>query len=128
MRSWVFGGCLAAVAAGGVGFVSVGGTSLTHCGPCVAGKAVAPAASVEAPAVVEVVDVAAALAKPAAPPPERFVSFDEPPLAKPLADKAPPVIQAAFEEPTPAVEQAPMPRAVGADADPMPLATPESPF
>lgn len=111
MRSWILGAGLAAVAAGGVYFVATGG-SPTHCGPCVSGPAAAPADPPEPPPVVEVVDVAAALAKPAAPLEERFVSFDEPPLAKPLADRAPApnVIQAAFEEPAPRAEVAPMPR------------------
>jgi hypothetical protein len=94
--------------------------------------------------------VTAALAKPAAPPERPFVSFDEPPLAKQLADRAeaPDVIQAAFAELTPAAEVAPMPRPsprpIGLGnfwayslpevapmpraADPMPLAAPENPF
>ena len=119
MRSWILGGCLATVAAGGVYFVATGGGSPTHCGPCV--SCPEPADSPVSPAVVEVVDVTAALAKPAAPPERPFVSFDEPPLAKQLADRAkvPDVIQAAFSEPDargfwavarPTVEAAPMPR------------------
>ena len=102
MRSWILGGCLATVAAGGVYFVATGGGSSTHCGPCVSCPAPEPTDSPDSPAVVEVVDVAAALAKPATPPERPFVSFDEPPLAKQFADraKAPDVIQAAFTEPT----------------------------
>ena len=103
MRSWILGGCLATVAAGGVYFVATGGGSPTHCGPCVSCPTPEPTDSPDSPAVVEVVDVTAALAKPAAPPERPFVSFDEPPLAKQLADraKAPDVIQAAFTEPDP---------------------------
>jgi hypothetical protein len=130
MRSWILGGCLATVAAGGVYFVATGGDSSTHCGPCVSCPMQEPTDSPESPAVVEVVDVAAALAKPAAPPERPFVSFDEPPLAKQLADRgnAPDVIQAAFVELAPVVEVAPMPRAVARSADPMPLASPVNPF
>jgi hypothetical protein len=114
MRSMILGGCLATAAAGGVYFVAAGGGSPTHCGPCVSCPAPQPAAPPESPPVVEVVDVAAELAKPAAPPEKRFVSFDEPPLAKQLSDRAkvPEVIQAAFVELAPAVEVAPMPRMI----------------
>jgi hypothetical protein len=150
MRSWILGGCLATIAAGGVYFVATGGGSPTHCGPCV--SCPTPADSPESPPVVEVVDVAAALAKPAVPPERPFMSFDEPPLAKQLAGraKAPDVIQAAFEELAPRAEVAPMPRPAPGEiglgnfwayplpdvevaptprpADPMPLAAPDDPF
>jgi hypothetical protein len=144
MRSMILGGCLATAAAGGVYFVATGGGSPTHCGPCVSCPTPEPADSPDSPPVVEVVDVAAELAKPAAPTEKRFVSFDEPPLAKQLSDrtKVPEVIQAAFTEPAPgqiglgnfwayalpAVEVAPMPRTVERHADPMPLAAPDNPF
>lgn len=159
MRSWILGGCLASVAAGGVYFVATGGGSQTHCGPCVTCPNEEPVTSPDSsdsPAVVEVVDVTAALARPATPPDRPFVSFDEPPLAKPIADRAaaPNVIQAAFENPAPRAEVAPMPRpapgpispvnfrtrplpgteiapmprAVERNADPMPLASPANPF
>ncbi len=128
MRTWMLGGCLAAVTAGGVCFVAAGGRP-SHCGPCVSHAAPPPAAG-EPPAdpgVTEVVDVAAALAKPAEPNKLPFVSFDEPPLANPPAE-APAIIQAAAAEPAPAAEVAPMPRVVEPDRGPMPLASPNDPF
>ena len=163
MRSWILGGCLATIAAGGVYFVATGGGSQTHCGPCVTCPNEEPVTSPDSPgspAVVEVVDVTAALARPVTPPERPFVSFDEPPLAKPIAARAaaPSVIQAAFENPAPRaevapmprpaariapgqiglgnfwayslplVEVAPLPRAVERNADPMPLASPANPF
>jgi hypothetical protein len=127
MRTWVLGGCLAAVAVGGVCFVVAGGRP-SHCGPCVAHPAPPPAAPESPPPeVVEVVDVAAALAKPAEPNRLPFVSFDEPPLANPPAE-APDVIQAAAAEPALMVEVAPMPRLVEPDRGPMPLASPNDPY
>jgi hypothetical protein len=101
MRSWVWGGCLAAVTAGGVVFVYSGtGGETTHCGRCVPVAAVEPAPADPAPVgVTEVVDVHKELA-PREPKKLPFVSFDEPPLAKrPAARAEPPaVIPAAFDD------------------------------
>jgi hypothetical protein len=139
MRTWILCGCLAAVTAGGVCFVAAGvGSDSSHCGPCVAPAnpesepKPAPTPTPATPDVVEVVDVAAALARPADPKPLPFVSFDEPPLARPLAGRsggAPDVIPVVFSEPVGAAEIAPMPRAVRPpDRGPMPLASPGDPF
>ena len=140
MQSWILGGCLATVAAGGVYFVATGGGSETHCGPCVSARTppqapepkLAPTVT-ELHPVVEVVDVEAVLSKPTPPPATRFISFDEPPLAPPPANKtgdAPSIIQTAFVEPV-TIEVAPMPRLVKPPTkrgEPMPLATSESSF
>jgi hypothetical protein len=139
MRTWIFGGCLAVVTAGGVGFVVSGGGKLSHCGLCVdptrarpatAPAPVEPAGGSSAPPVVEVVDIDAELAIPAGPAPAPFVSFDEPPLARPRVgqDPAPELIPASFAEAAPAIERAPLPRLVRPDRGPMPMALPDDPF
>jgi hypothetical protein len=131
MRTWIWGGCLAALTASGVYLVFAGAGASSHCGPCVAHAEAAarPCCSAAAPQcenlspVVTVVDVPAALA-PAEPNRLPFVSFDEPPLApQPVAAApVPDIIPAAFTEPAP-VETAPMPRPAS-----LPLAQPNDPF
>jgi hypothetical protein len=128
MRTWVWGGCLATLTAGGVYFVFAGAGAGSHCGPCVAhaDAAAPPCCSAPAceqqPPVVSVVDVPAALT-PAEPNRLPFISFEEPPLAQPVAAApVPDVIPAAFTEPA-QVETAPMPRPAA-----LPLAQPDDPF
>lgn len=144
MRSWVWGGCLAALTAGGVYLVFVGATGASHCGPCVECSAVAATApdcsvgscpSLGATGVTEVVDLPAALARPPAVP-VPFVSFDEPPLANPPRGATPVmarpdpnngVVTVGFIEPIADVEVAPRPRKV-APAGEVPFGSPTDPF
>jgi hypothetical protein len=130
MRTWIWGGCLATITASGVYFVFAGAGAASHCGPCVAHAEAAARPCCSAAAtpcenqspVVTVVDVPAALT-PAEPNRLPFISFDEPPLAQPVAaTSVPDIIPAAFTEPAP-VETAPMPRPVG-----LPLAESNDPF
>ena len=119
MRSWIWGGCLATVTAGGVYFVLAGHTT-SHCGPCVACAKATAAATETEPS--ELPASLARAAEPFAVGTMRVVSYDEPPLANPLpaAVIAAPVpqpmpaagglLQAGFVAPVPAVEVAPMPR------------------
>ncbi|OWK45233.1 hypothetical protein [Fimbriiglobus ruber] len=132
MRTWIWGGVLAAATTGGVYFVSAGAGQPSHCGPCVSAAAKPAACPVPAESeVVEVVDVAATLANPPAKLPQLpFVSFDEPPLAKPWAANG--VAQAGFTElvvdnPT-TTETAPRPRVAGAEPGSIQLASPSDPF
>lgn len=101
MGTWMGGGCLAAVTAGGVWFVLAGSAGHSHCGPCLGACAPTPAAEAEPPRLMR--------AAPA-------VRYDEPPLARfrpPPAD-VPMLLQAGFQEPAalPLFEVAPMPRPV----------------
>ena len=132
MRTWIWGGVLAAVTTGGVYFVSAGAGNPSHCGPCLSTTAKQPVCPLPAESeVVEVVDVAAALANPPAKLPQLpFVSFDEPPLAKTLVASG--VTQAGFTDLVadgPTAEMAPRPRAAGAAAPgAVELAGPDDPF
>lgn len=126
MRSWIWGGTLAAMSACGLYLTFAGVSSDSHCGPCLAKATAANSCasgvcptedeSNSAPmGVVEVIDLPAALAKPAKRPEPvlPFVSFEEPPLARPLAALAPTdpmIVPAGFVEP--ALEMAPPPRPV----------------
>ena len=139
MRALIFGAVLTAVAAGGV-YVAVTGTAArSHCGPCLAarssGEPVEPEPADSADQVTEVVDLTAALAPPTAQPGgSPFVSFDEPPLAKP----ARPITNAAVQQTTfiaPIVEEdagvievAPPPRSKRSAGGPTPLYGPNDPF
>jgi hypothetical protein len=127
MRSWILGGCLAAAAAVGVYSVLSEPAHSTCCRPCEqVPPEPTPAPATEAP-LVHVVDVPALLAPPVVDQPRpKFVSFDEPPLARPPARPAPEVIPAAFTEEV-MVEVAPAPRRVAPEGAP-PLATVNDPF
>ena len=128
MRSWVWGGCLAALTGGGVYLVFTGATGASHCGPCVACSVATAAPTAAEPdcsagacpsvGVTELVDVPAELSRPV--PAVPFVSFDEPPLANPhhgttpvMARPVPTagVVTVGFIEPiADGVEVAPRPR------------------
>ncbi len=117
MRSWIFGGLLAAVTTSGIAFVAAGAGNPNHCGPCVACREAKPAI----PATPgEPVDGEAALKRPA-PRPLAFVSFDEPPLANPPARPLGEIIPAAYTEPAASPQT---PAIVGA----IPLATSADPY
>ncbi len=128
MRTWTLGVCLAAAAAAGVYAALSGSFHTADCRPCAAVPP-EPEPTLESSAqvpVTHVVDVPALLAPPAEPARLPFVSFDEPPLAKPAGRPAPDVIPVLFTEAAP-IEVAPAPRRV-ASVGPLPLATSEDPF
>ena len=127
MRTWILGLCLAAVTAAGVYSVLADPLHSAGCRPCVAVPAEPePIATTDAP-LVQVVDVPALLAPPTVEPQRSvFVSFDEPPLARPPGRPAPEVIPAAFSEAV-TIEVAPAPRRV-APVGALPLATPNDAF
>lgn len=139
MRAWIFGAVMTAVAAGGV-YVAVAGTAArSHCGPCIQGRHVAgftDAAETTSPdRVTEVVDLTAALATPKAEPGRLpFVSFDEPPLAKPAKPTADAAVQQTtfiapiVEDGPDVIEVAPPPRSKRGDGGPTPLYGPDDPF
>ena len=126
MRTWMLGVALAGATGGGVAFVLAGKTEGTHCGPCVA---VVPANPSECPEtgcskckatpasdVIDVTDVSSVFA--AADNSRPFVSFEEPPFAKPVVRLAE---TEAAPMPRAVAEVCPMPRLVGEEA-PMPRA------
>lgn len=127
MRTWILGVCLAALTAAGVYSALSDPLHSAGCRPCEAvPPEPEPTASPDAP-LVHVVDVPALLAPPTVEPQRpAFVSFDEPPLAKPVGRPAPEIIPAAFSE-TMTIEVAPAPRRV-ATPGPLPLATSNDPF
>jgi hypothetical protein len=93
------------------------------------------AGTTEPDPVTEVVDLTAALAPPKAEPGTLpFVSFDEPPLAKPKAPGSDPAVQqttfiAPIVEDGPGViELAPPPRSKRSEGGPTPLYGPDDPF
>jgi hypothetical protein len=136
MRNWILGLGLGAVTAGGVTFVLSGDPHRGHCGPCVS-PASTPSSEVQAGpgststcpggtcGVVDVTDLPKVFATPAEPT-GPFISFDEPPLAKPLQAVPIPegvmlrprgsmaVVPVKFEVPVEVLEEAPMPREVPA--------------
>lgn len=104
MGSWIGSGCLVAVTAGMVWFVSTGPAGHSHCGPCLGTCPAAPAAATEEeaeqPRMLHLTPA---------------VRYDEPPLARFAAPPpaAPVLIQATYQEPAaPLFEVAPMPRPV----------------
>jgi hypothetical protein len=138
MRAWIIGGILTATAAGGV-YIAVAGTaSRSHCGPCLK-TCCTDQVDVETfppgDSVVSVVDLNAALApSPAKPNELPFISFDEPPLAKP----AKPMTDAAVQQTTfiapiiedglGVIEVAPPPRSRPTEPGKLPLYSPADPF
>ncbi|MFO0849617.1 MAG: biotin-dependent carboxyltransferase family protein [Gemmataceae bacterium] len=105
MGSWIGSGCLVAVTAGMVWFVSIGPAGHSHCGPCLGTCPAAPVVAAEAEAEQpRLLHLAPA------------VRYDEPPLARftaPPPATAPGLVQATYQESaTPLVEVAPMPRPV----------------
>lgn len=143
MRTWIFGGVLAATAAAGV-YVAVAGTAArSHCGPCLKGKltnTLREDVELEVEtfppgdSVVHVVDLNAALAPPKTKPNELpFISFDEPPLAKPAKPNPSPVVQTTFTAPIiedglGVIETAPPPRSRPTEPGKIPLYGPADPF
>lgn len=129
MRTWILGLCLATVTAAGVYSALSESLHAPACRPCEVVPAEPdppPSPSSEAP-LVHVVDVPALLAATTVEPQRPvFVSFDEPPLAKPPGRPAPAVIPVVFTEAA-TIEVAPAPRRV-AMPGPLPLATSNDPF
>src|SRR5436305_2478670 len=98
MRAGIFGAVLTAVVAGGVYVAATGTAARSPYGPCPQCRAVTGftdvAGTTEPDAVTEVVDLNLALAPPKGEPGGLpFVSFDEPPLAKPKAPVSDPAVQ-----------------------------------
>lgn len=119
MRGMIVGGCVT-IAAAGVWLFTTDAGAPRVCEPCVTvvcpaspDEASAPACAAgacpAAPAVVEVFDLAAALAAPPAAP---AVTFDEPPLARPVSPGTD-IVPTGYAEPADEVEVAPMPRIHG---------------
>lgn len=138
MRAWIFGGLLVAAAAGGVYVAVVGAGSPSHCGPCLKGLINGGVLDdslieTERDSVTEVVDLTAALAPPKQEPNGLpFLSFDEPPLAKPVRPLPEAVVQTSFVAPIPEVgpvmvEVAPPPRS-RPTGGPIPRYDPSDPF
>lgn len=134
MRTGILGGVLAAAAVAGVYVAVAGPGSPSHCGPCL--TCCAPSA-VEPPVgdpVTEVVDLTVALAPKAAPSGSPFISFDEPPLAKPArSGPEPVVVQTTFiapiiEDGLGIIEVAPPPRSRPTEPGKIPLSSPSDPF
>ena len=141
MRAWVFGAVLAAVAAGGVYVAVIGTAARSHCGECLKGKMIGGILrddvelETERDQVTEVVDLTAALAPPKAEPGGLpFVSFDEPPLAKPKEPRSDPAVQQTtfiapiVDDGLTGIEVAPPPRSKRAEGGPTPLYGPDDPF
>ena len=117
MRSWIWGGLLAILSARGVYFVFTTNSAPSDSGPCIqclpAAEALVEPVTIcgsdtgcAMPPVTDVFDVTKALEQPAPPKALPFISFDEPPFAKPVNSG---IVQASFGEPV-TNEIAPFPR------------------
>lgn len=139
MRAGIFGAVLTAIAAGGVYVAATGTAARSHCGPCPQCRTVTGftdvAETTEPDPVTEVVDLTVALAPSKAEPGGLpFVSFDEPPLAKPKTPTSDAAVQQTtyiapiVEDGPNGIEVAPPPRSKRSEGGPTPLYGPDDPF